>query len=157
MPGICPFFSDVNGTSTAIKTDTVNCRGDACQIWNATSSICSLQAIGDLNVIETHVHRAHWHNAAHILEDITVAAGGAAVITSPPYASSIVQEWACFQDVDANHKVFGVDFKFIVNDLLPPALKGIQKNPDFNQNLPAISWAALYAWRYGTGPDPFGP
>lgn len=150
--GVCPFFANVVGDDTETKTETVECRQAACQIWDKNANNCSIAA---LNEITFHIHSGHWHNTPHPVEETEDVEGEPSVASSLPYAASIAQEYACYQDSDGNGKVFGLDFKFIVDEFLPPAVAGIQKNPDLIQKpIPEISWKALYDWRYNDGPDP---
>jgi hypothetical protein len=150
--GICPFFANVSGDDTETKTETVQCRQADCQIWDTNLNNCS---IASLNEITFHIHQGHWHNQPHIVENITDIQGQPTSASTLPYAASITQEYACFQDSDGNGKVFGLDFKFIIDEFLPPAISGIQKSPDLkNKDIPEISWKALYDWKYNGGADP---
>jgi hypothetical protein len=150
--GICPFFANVSGDDQAISTETVECRGAACQIWDVESNNCSIATTGR---IIHHYHEGHLHNVPHIVEDISNVVGGASVATTLPYAATLTQEYACFQDADGNGKIFGLDFKFIVDEFLPPALSGIQRNPELaNKDIPEISWRDLYNWKMSGGDDP---
>lgn len=151
MP-ICPFFPDVSGTSTSIKTETVECRRTECQVWNAAESNCSMAVTAKMTL---HIHEGHLHSSPHAVTVTEGVAGEPTVPSSLPYAAILAQEYACFQDSDGNGKVFGRDFAFIEDDYLPPALSGVQKNPDIiRRDLPKILWKDLYAWRYNSGADP---
>lgn len=148
--GICPFFANVSGTSTKIETETVSCRQMGCQVWDSIANECALKLAGRYM---RHFHYAHQHNIPHIPADLSVI-GGPTIKTSLPYATALVQEFACFEDVDGNGKVYGLDFKLVMDNTIPPALRGIQRNPDFNQNVPEVKWLDLFAWKQGEGPDP---
>ncbi len=150
--GICPFFANVEGDDTETKTGTVECRQAGCQIWNIEESNCSMAVTAKMTL---HIHQGHLHNAPHPVEEIEDVEGVPVVPSSLPYAASIAQEYACFQDSDGNKKVFGLDFKFVVDEFLPPAIAGIQSNPAVRDKpIPAISWRDLFNWYYNGGADP---
>lgn len=150
--GICPFFPKITGDDTEIKTETVECRQAGCQIWDSEAKNCSIAAISATTV---HIHQGHLHSASHAVEVIEGVQGGTTVSSSLPYAATIAQEYACFEDSDGNGKVFGLDFKFIQDEFLPPAIAGIQKSPDIaNKQIPEISWRELFNWKNNGGADP---
>jgi len=150
--GVCPFFPDVTGDETKTETKTVECRQAECQIWNTEENNCSMAVTAKMTL---HIHQGHLHSSPHPVEVTEDVAGEPTVPSSLPYAASLTQEYACFQDADGNGKVFGRDFIFIQDDYLPPALSGVQKTPDIiRRQLPAIAWKDIYAWRYNQGADP---
>jgi hypothetical protein len=152
-----------NQTSLLTKTDTLlasvaTAANQVSEISgiNATASSCaSIKDKTDLiEEIDKHVHDAHWHSAGHGPSVLQGVSGSVTTASTPPYASAIIQEYACGQDMDGNGKVYGTDFKFTMNDTLPPVFTGAQNNPDFKQSLPEVSWESLRDWSLSNGPNP---
>ena len=68
---------------------------------------------------------------------------------SQPAAMMLVNEFMSKQDQDRKDipgvgtgAIYGKDFMIIEDDNIPPMLKGIHKNPDFNEPAIKITWQA---------------
>lgn len=124
----------------------------SCQLWDANKSECSVKLGG---VYNCHMHDSHWHKSEHSASEVPSGLGEPSK-SDAPYASVLVNEFVCQQDMDSNGKIYGYDFAIKDSNDKPFVLDSVESNPKWQSPDITVEWNELLTWFKDpeSNPDP---